>query len=696
MREDGPRLGRRTPSRDIVLVLIDQATVRARRGGRGGELVRPRRRRGLVREPSQDYNRGWAERENAVWPGPKIAPNIIVPPKVTAMTRHSSIYRAPSRFLCLALLAVLLHAPLGQSGEPLEGVEFIPLHQDNSAWATTLADGRLMLWWVKGKSSEEVEAEELRTAEVAYARYSSDNGYTWSPPERLFEFPQSEGKYFGSSILCDRDGVIHLFGIHFFGFNIKGNETAEELKTIVPGKSPAYHVMSSDGGKSWTPPRYCDFGHEYTGSSNCALQLSNGRILLPLSYLSRRLSGRFVTVVAYSDDGGKTWVPSRGECIVDSGSRNIESGAIEPVCLELADGRVWMLIRTKTGYLFESFSPDAGDTWSKPVPSRFRSTNAPGSLLRLRDGRIVMVWNNTHHQLSREVLAAAISVDDGETWSGYREIVRVNNAKDKEARHYAFGAVTYPYLTEAEDGAVVVAYWPQSRAVPTVARVQPDWLTQTTFRDDYSAGLDHWCTLDSEGVAVVDHAKRATGIFTPDAPKVLALRKPVEAVAAAASLNFPFGVQGHLATRIRLEPGFQGARLCLTDFFSLPSQVENGRFGISIGSDGLVSISKGKDQFTPTTLKLETGKSYALRLAWDCAKRQCELTVDYDHVAELPCLPSTVTAVTGVYQGDKSGESRYSEGVYPAGLCYLRLWSTAEGTDPEGLKLDAVSVSVKP
>jgi hypothetical protein len=70
--------------------------------------------------------------------------------------------------------------------------------------------------------------------------------------------------------------------------------------------------------------------------------------------------------------------------------------------------------------------------------------------------------------------------------------------------------------------------------------------------------------------------------------------------------------------------------------------------------------------------------------------------VDHEHVADLPSLPSTVTAVTGLYQGDRTGESRFSGELHPAGICYLRLWSTAEQTDAEGLKLDSVSVSVGP
>jgi hypothetical protein len=415
------------------------------------------------------------------------------------------------------------------------------------------------------------------------------------------------------------------------------------------------------------------------------------------------VSGRFVTAVTRSDDGGKTWQPSRGECIVDTGSRNIESGAIEPVCVELADGRVWMLIRTNSGYLFESFSSDGGDTWSRPVPSRFRSTNAPGSLLRLSDGRIVMIWNNHKDQTAREVLAAAISADDGKTWSGYREVVRVESPRRvrqladntvllEHQKHYPYGLVTYPFLTEAADGAVVMGFLgPRS-----IVRVQPDWLAETTLRDDYSAGMGHWCTLDTEGVALVDDAERTRGLFLPDAPRLLWLRKPFADTAAGASFNFPFGARGRLSTRIRCEPGFRGARLCMTDAFSLPSHKEDGCFGIHIGPDGRLSVGEGNDRFTPTDVTLETGKWHDIDLEWDCTRRICRLGVDSQHVADLPALATSLTIVTGVFHGDKSGEERSSYEIHAAGICYLRVWLAAADTDRTGLKLGAVSVSVTP
>ena len=45
--------------------------------------------------------------------------------------------------------------------------------------------------------------------------------------------------------------------------------------------------------------------------------------------------------------------------------------------IELRDGRLWMLMRTQTGFLYESFSRDQGENWSEAGPSRFISSSSP-------------------------------------------------------------------------------------------------------------------------------------------------------------------------------------------------------------------------------------------------------------------------------------------------------------------------------
>src|SRR5207244_3851415 len=125
--------------------------------------------------------------------------------------------------------------------------------------------------------------------------------------------------------------------------------------------------------------------------------------------------------------------PSRLTTPVDRDYRAPNYGALEPVVLPLNDGRLWMLLRTSAGHLYESYSNDDGKHWTPAAPTHFYSSNSPADLVRLPDGRIALLWNNTQNPPSidgsepytnRDVVHAAISSDDGKTWHGYREIFR--------------------------------------------------------------------------------------------------------------------------------------------------------------------------------------------------------------------------------------------------------------------------------
>ena len=567
------------------------------------------------------------------------------------MLTPASARYVPSLSLIALLCLIALTSLPKEATAAMAGLEVVPVEGPKGIYAVTLPDGRLMMWYTQGKGETDPEViNDPDIPQTAFVRYSSDNGYTWTEPELLFEFPRERGAYFGQVMLVDRDENIHLFGLHFFGYDLEDYDNWDAYESY------AFHTMSSDGGKTWTRSQHCDFGHKYTGMTNSVIQLKSGRILLPVSYYSKRKTGRFVSNLSLSDDSGKTWRPSRGECVVDTGGAGLESGGCEPVVIELNDGRVWMMIRTQGGYQYESVSADGGDTWTEPAPSRFVSSNSPGSLLRLRDGRMVFIWNNCMGPAAisydRQILHAAISDDDGKTWSGYREIARVGPDR---------GVATYPFLTQAADGAIICLYAGGS----DIIRVQPDWLTETTARDDFAEGLANWMTYGAEGPAAIAHPDRA-------GHQVLALRKPNPEVPAGASFNFPFGVQGHLTVRLRLEPGFQGARLCLTDFFSLPGHPEDGRFGISISPNGELSVATAPGQSTPTAATLEAGKWHTLGFAWDCEEGTCGLTVNYEKVADLPQLSPA------------------------AGICYLRLWSAAEQTDEAGMLVESVSTRSAP
>lgn len=578
---------------------------------------------------------------------------------------------------------LLARSPQG-SGVPGKGKAAAPQLfkvQGRLQSVAQLHNGRLMGWWVEGKGMGPESLYNIEASQKAVARYSSDNGNTWSEPQTLFEFPRGYGSYGGGLVLQERSRTIHLFGLHYFGCGPGGFENWKSCKSLL------YHTMSSDGDKTWTPIQNCDFGHSYTGATNSAVQLKSGRILVPISYLSGRMTGRFVTNLSLSDDGGKTWRPSKGECVVDTGGHLIESGAAEPICIELRDGRVWMLMRTQGGYQYESFSSDEGDTWTEPVPSRFVSSNSPGAFLRLRDGRIILVWNNCMGPESRDgilssydrqILAAAISADEGKSWQGYREIGRIQDG---------LWEISYAFLTQATDGSILCSglagphYFPQG-----VIRVHPDWLTETALTDHFEKGLDNWVTFGCEGVKVVAHPDR------PDS-HVLALRKPKTKVPAGASLNFPFGVRGQIKLRLRLEPSREFQRqhyyFSLTDFFCLPRLPyygkdkwggwnlfpPGGRFTFRVAPDGRLDGASGmglfQTDFKPTKAKLAAGRWYTVVLQWDSKKQTCSLAVDGRLVTNLPQLS-------------------------PArGICYLRLWASAGFPDYSGMLVESVDVHVE-
>jgi hypothetical protein len=421
-----------------------------------------------------------------------------------------------------------------------------------------------------------------------------------------------------------------------FSRSLRGVSLSGKLRELLsaPGTLTLHDVgiggralISRDAMRSWNRPTIVWRG--YAGSLLSFLQLHDGRIVVPFCYLTRRswasrgegfdkftFMGEFSSSVAYSDDG-ETWHTSPNE-LKEPTPQIGNDGGIEPCVLELKSGRLWMLIRTQNGRFFESFSEDRGVTWTHPVPTNITSSDSPCSMTRLRDGRVVMLWNNTlrypYANGGRAVLHGAISEDDGKTWRGYREVAANPYAVEPPPPNGDHG-VTYTVPALTASGKLLTSLSTGHNRDTLILRLDPEWLYETKQQDDFSRGLKGWTSFGTRGVALEAHPENSNR-------QVLGLRKPDPEWPAGAVWNFPAGKRGELRMRVRLAPNFAGALVGLTDHFSVAFDEQDrfcNVFNLDIGPGG--KLAEG--------VQVPTGRWADLVFSWDCdLQRQCSVTMN--------------------------------------------------------------------
>lgn len=232
-----------------------------------------------------------------------------------------------------------------------------------------------------------------------------------------------------------------------------------------------------------------------------------------------------VPVAAYSDDDGKTWstsiIPPAPKHTADGPHKGVrwQNPGCEPTVAELADGTLMAVFRTSQDYHYISYSYDAGETWTQSVPSNFHGTLTMPLLLKLSDGRLVMLWCNTQplpeldHKsqaphlsegeingvyedvfTNRDAAHIAISEDDGKTWIGFREFAlnTIRNSSDfrtiggdagsHDKSVHQFDAVELPY------GKILVSFG-QHTYSRKIAILDIGWIYESGRTEIFDKGL---------------------------------------------------------------------------------------------------------------------------------------------------------------------------------------------------------------
>ncbi|MBI3852070.1 MAG: VCBS repeat-containing protein [Verrucomicrobia bacterium] len=294
-----------------------------------------------------------------------------------------------------------------------------------------------------------------------------DAGKTWSKPVKVME--------------CPREGYIADPNILPVGTQVS------VFATFVPSPYPPFAKSetlvssSADDGASWSLPARVSMPHKYvSGKVHVPIWLDKKTVAMGYSWdvpaEEGKPSGREATMharcgVLLSGDGGKIWTRGGDISIPPSVST---AGADEPAIVKLKNGDLFAIVRTSTSRPYETRSRNGGLIWEEPMPSRFYGFNSPACLLRLNDGSIVRVWDNS--ATNRYPLVVSISADEARTWSVPRTIAEP--VMDKEQP--SFKTACYPSAAQADDGTIVLSWWETSGAGSNVrmARFNRAWVEE--------------------------------------------------------------------------------------------------------------------------------------------------------------------------------------------------------------------------
>lgn len=338
-----------------------------------------------------------------------------------------------SRVLIPPLLVLMSVFAFGDKAElRIELSEFIfekaPFQECHASTIVELANGDLLAAWFGGQREG--------AKDVAIWLSRKPLGGKWSPPESVIEFP--EVPCWNPVLFLDASNRVWLF------FKVGPNEESWV---------GAYRT-SNDGGKTWSEITYLPAG--LLGPiRNKPILLSSGDILAGSSKEAGMRRGdphpkpywSWAAWVELSQDGGNTWT-IHGPITYPG----VNFGVIQPTVWESSPGHIKMLLRSTNliGHICESNSDDGGKTWTPARPTALLNPNSGIDAVRMRDGTIALVFNNTRH--GRTPLNLAFSSDNGNTW-GVPYVLEDGP-----------GEYSYPAIIQSRDGRLHITYtWKRER-----------------------------------------------------------------------------------------------------------------------------------------------------------------------------------------------------------------------------------------
>lgn len=282
--------------------------------------------------------------------------------------------------------------------------------------------GRLWATWYAGG-----EGEGAYNFALLYT--STDDGKNWKGPVLAIDHAYPV-RVFDPNLWIDPDGRMWMFW-----------SQSRFHKDGVYGTWMMYTDNPESENPTWSTPVRVANGI----AMNDPIVLTNGDWLLPTAIWAyestvEEMAKETNSNVYLSKDKGMTW-EYLGSVQSYEGSRNCD----ENMVIEQADGSLRMLIRTGLG-IEESYSYDGGATWTGATDADITNVVSRFYITRLSSGNQLLVYNDPPADgKARSHMTAALSTDDGKTWS-HKLVIDVRSG------------TSYPDAVEDADGNIYIIY----------------------------------------------------------------------------------------------------------------------------------------------------------------------------------------------------------------------------------------------
>ncbi len=260
-----------------------------------------------------------------------------------------------------------------------------------------------------------------------------------------------------------RDVLVSNFNHQYMNQDPLIRDFYEALKKQVEApERQVFFRVSKDSGRSWSRSVMLPLDGLYSlAAVESATVRPDGQCLLFLSGVSKQGEPSRPLVYRSLDDGSTfhflSWITPRDDPYYAGTNQMYPRGLVLP------SGRILATVRVDRDWAGDMWtelykSDDGGRTWQ--YLSRVTEFGAPGGILRMRDGRLVVVYGQ---RLAPSRLRAVVSENEGRTWSP--EIIVREDAGSWD--------VGYPRVWEASPGKIGALYYYNTKDDPVQVKALP-------------------------------------------------------------------------------------------------------------------------------------------------------------------------------------------------------------------------------